>query len=1493
MNKLNIKNKYKTIRNLVLITFAFIGFNLQVTQISAESIFNLMGLVNYHNGNTVVAGDASTPNTFANARAYRSNIDNNFKNSNKPSDRHIYGAQSGDPAYFLFDVGSSAWNPVATTGDTSIIVLETYQGQNGWVGPSYVAGAKSEIDQNKLNANGIDYSNSVMEQIPTPELKSDSYAFITVGWNALWDNTTGAEGGVAHNSIVGYSVYRSDNQGPFEFMGSVNQNAGQEVTYQDSAVILGHNYIYKIRVQFEWNAHSPAYYETTAESAQSAELSLAIPNPDRLAFTTTEQTITAGTNSSVITVQTRDEDGNDTPVQSDITLSLSSNSPGLNKVFYFAENNICSSTVVTSLQILAGSSAAQFCYYDESASDTNWIISVDKSIPADPDWEEITQNIIVNNANLASFDISLSTPQNNQVPFNGVNTLTAYDSFGNVVKNFDASTNNITFTFDPVDGTLSGLSGPSNNQLVGQSDFINGVANIDALTFTGTSGLHTFTATSANSITTTSEPVLINPSVADHLSIVVPANVTAGTQFNITSITALDEFNNIDTNFNGSKLVSYTGASNSLSGSQPVFTTSVVFTNGTATTPLATVLVKAETISLDVTVAGISGQSNEFTVEPSSATELTLIAPTTAAAGVNFDLTSITAYDQFKNIDTNYNGIKTLNYSGPSNGPVAGSPTYTTQVTFANGVSTTQLVTQLVKKEETTITVTDAVISGESDNINVSAGEVGNISYISGNNQSAKINTFLTEPLVVEITDTFGNPKNNYPVNFVITQGNGYLATETPLTSTDGRASQNFRLGTVAGVNSDQVQVQIPSAVGSPIIFNATATPNDAANLLVTAPTTATAGIPFNLSLSIVDEEGNLITNYSGVKTVTYSGANNSPDNTAPIYTTEVEFVNGLAQNVATTLFNTESVTLNLSIDLDTLSGTSNAVNVNPAETKNFVVVAPNTVQTGDSFNLISIKTIDDFGNDSIDYSGTKTLTYSGPDIDPVWGNAPIYTTIVEFENGIATTTLATTLYKAETVRIKVEEGLIEGTSNEITVIYTEDYIIYYVSGNEQTGIAGQDLEEPIVVKILDSEGNPAPNQEVTFTVTNGNGSVTTNTINQETGEISTVWKLGTVVGSQSVTASVNGVTTTIQFTATAVSDEASILVINPLTTNTYAGYSTEEINVCLQDQFGNQVVTNINRTINLVSSSGTGQFALTSAGPWVISSTDIVTGQSCVGLFYKDSTAGSFTFTASSNAISSGLMTINVLALVPTTIQISPTSFTINENNTQQLSAIVYDQFNQSMTSVNLTWEMNNTSAGTITQNGLYYPVRTAGTFTDAIKVSYSGLESFSTPTVVLNPVNNPDPEPQPAPVLPVQPVIIPPTQPEPIPTEEVTIIVDQDYFGEEEGEIPIKVEVPAITVLSPKQGSLILSNGNVSISGMSTPEQVIVVRDGENNTLGSVTSDKNGYWKIFVSRNKFSTDQGTITATVFKSNATTLPLTFDFKPRSIFEYLMGFIFQ
>ncbi len=89
--------------------------------------------------------------------------------------------------------------------------------------------------------------------------------------------------------------------------------------------------------------------------------------------------------------------------------------------------------------------------------------------------------------------------------------------------------------------------------------------------------------------------------------------------------------------------------------------------------------------------------------------------PTAQTAGVAFAITKIRACDQFFNVVSNYFGVKSLTFTGPSNGLSA--PTYTSSVSFASGVSSTILTTTLKKAEATTISVSDGTYSGPSSSL--------------------------------------------------------------------------------------------------------------------------------------------------------------------------------------------------------------------------------------------------------------------------------------------------------------------------------------------------------------------------------------------------------------------------------------------------------------------------------------------------------------------------------------------------------------------------------------------------------------------------------------------------------------------------------------------------------------------------------------------------------------------------------------------------------
>ena len=139
-----------------------------------------------------------------------------------------------------------------------------------------------------------------------------------------------------------------------------------------------------------------------------------------------------------------------------------------------------------------------------------------------------------------------------------------------------------------------------------------------------------------------------------------------------------------------------------------------------------------------------------FSDANTSATSGNSGSATNQNAGTSFTITKIRACDQFYNLVTSYAGVKTLSYSGPSNGLT--TPNYTTTVSFASGVSTTVLTTKLKKAESTTIAVSDGVTSGPASSLfTVNAGTIANflVESSSGGNIGSQVAGL---PFAVRIT---------------------------------------------------------------------------------------------------------------------------------------------------------------------------------------------------------------------------------------------------------------------------------------------------------------------------------------------------------------------------------------------------------------------------------------------------------------------------------------------------------------------------------------------------------------------------------------------------------------------------------------------------------------------------------------------------------------------------------------------------------------------
>jgi hypothetical protein len=151
----------------------------------------------------------------------------------------------------------------------------------------------------------------------------------------------------------------------------------------------------------------------------------------------------------------------------------------------------------------------------------------------------------------------------------------------------------------------------------------------------------------------------------------------------------------------------------------------------------------------------------------------------------------------------------------------------------------------------------------------------------------------------------------------------------------------------------------------------------------------------------------------------------------------------------------------------DTLSNGTQAITVNAGAVTRLVVTLPGQTFTdgvgnsgsisnqtaGSSFNLVKISATDDYFNVNSGYTGAKTLSYSGPSNAPL-GTPPSFTTSVSFTSGQSTTTLATTLYKAETTSITATEGGLYGYASSPVTINPATVGNYVVIGATPT-IAG------------------------------------------------------------------------------------------------------------------------------------------------------------------------------------------------------------------------------------------------------------------------------------------------------------------------------------------------------------------------------------------------------------------------------------------------------
>jgi hypothetical protein len=428
--------------------------------------------------------------------------------------------------------------------------------------------------------------------------------------------------------------------------------------------------------------------------------------------------------------------------------------------------------------------------------------------------------------------------------------------------------------------------------------------------------------------------VTVKAAAAKKFSVPTPSEQEAGTSFNVI-LTATDEWGNTATSYAGKKTITWSEPANSPSGKAPSYTASVTFTAGVGAAA-STKLYDAQSTTLKAKEGTIEGTTGAFTVRAAVAKKFTVPMPSEQEAGVAFNVT-LTAIDEYSNTATGYTGAKTLTWSNPANAPNGQAPEYPTSastVTFTAGLGTASAL-KLYDAQSATLKAKEGTIEGTSAAFTVKAAGASSFSLPTPAEQTA--GTSFNE--VVTAWDSWHNTAKSYagaktvtfsePANSPSGQAPSYPAT---VTFAAGAGTASIKL---YDAQSTTLKAKESTIEGTSAAFTVKAAATK--KFSVPTPVEQEASVTFNVTLTAIDEWGNLTKSYTGAKTLAWSVPANSPSGQAPEYPSSamaVTFTEGVGTASALKLYDAQSTTLKAKEG--TIEGTSGSFTVKATTPERF-----------------------------------------------------------------------------------------------------------------------------------------------------------------------------------------------------------------------------------------------------------------------------------------------------------------------------------------------------------------------------------------------------------------------------------------------------------------------------------------------------------------------------------------------------------------------------
>lgn len=595
------------------------------------------------------------------------------------------------------------------------------------------------------------------------------------------------------------------------------------------------------------------------------------------------------------------------------------------------------------------------------------------------------------------------------------------------------------------------------------------------------------------------------------------------------------------------------------------------------------------------------------------------------------------------------------------------------------------------------------------------AGAPASVAIQAGDNQSATVGAAVTTAPSVVVRDRFNNPVNGTSVFFSVAAGGGSVTGAGATTNASGVATVgSWTLGPNAGANRLTALVLSNGVAANPVTFNATATPGTAASATATTATTITGSVGGLVtpvpSIRVVDANGNPVAGVS----VTFAASTGS----TVVNGTKTTGTNGTASPDGWQLGATAG-TYTLTATATGLTPIVFTAQARAGAAAAMTAFAGNnqTATVGRTLPVDpAVRITDALGNPIVGQEVLFEVISGG-------GSALVRRPLTD-ANGVATVgawTLGETpgvnTLRATAVGINVAGSPVTFTA---TATAGAPASMTLTAGNNQTATAGALVAIAPSVVVRDNRGNPVQGVTVTFTPGTGSGSVTGGSVVTNAAGVAAVgsWRLGTVAGAQTLTASLAGLPDVV-FSATATAGTASVVAVvgdSVLANFPVNSFVSPLPAVRVLDALGNGVagVTVTFEAVNGVGNVLTGATQTTNAS-----------GQAQLTTWRIGTTAGVYRIRAVVTGVTNGTneptFVVTGTALAPASVIVAAGSAAafpgVANANTATLPVVqVLDQYNNPVANATVTFTVG---AGSGTISG--------GFTTQTVATNASGLAAVS----------------------------------------------------------------------------------------------------------------------------------------------------------------------